>query len=226
MKISFKFKKIFKWIVLILLLFIGLVLIISYFLPKPPFKQIPIPAPHIHEAHKWLDQGQTMVEKRYVFYGLNGLGYYQKELTQAQQKPTTEQNPYLISFLQHRVNTQPEPSDILPFVKNPFIKWETDEGSPAFGWSTFDREVGSNTEISHYLKDMQCEKGHGQFTFSYKGPQYLLEEDKDYYIGEARLAYDPNNQIGTGSTKEYYLHFNPVRHTLSVYTKKMNTKVN
>ncbi|WCA22366.1 AAA family ATPase [Candidatus Phytoplasma oryzae] len=119
-----------------------------------------------------------------------------------------------------------EPSDILSFVRKPFIQWETDEGSPAFGWSTFDEEVGSNTEISGCLKDMQCEKAHGQFTFSYKGPQYLLEEDKDYYIGKARLPYDPNNQIGTGSTKEYHLHFNPVRHTLSVYTKKMNTKVN
>nr|KAB8122758.1 hypothetical protein F2B49_00830 [Candidatus Phytoplasma sacchari] len=71
---------------------------------------------------------------------------------------------------------------------------------------------------------MRCEEVPGHVWFIYQGPQYLLDEDKDYYIGKANLPYDPNNQIGTDSTKEYHLHFNPVRKTLSVYTEKFNVK--
>ncbi|RAM57667.1 hypothetical protein DH96_02320 [Candidatus Phytoplasma oryzae] len=60
--------------------------------------------------------------------------------------------------------------------------------------------------------------------FDYEGPQYLLDEDKDYYISDARLPYDSDNQTVTGSTKIYRLYFNPKRNTLSVYTDKFNTK--
>ncbi|MDV3166803.1 MAG: effector, partial ['Waltheria sp.' little leaf phytoplasma] len=46
------------------------------------------------------------------------------------------------------------------------------------------------------------------------GPKYLIEEDKDYYLGYAFVA-DSNSKL-----TNFYLHFNPVRKTLSLYQDK------
>ncbi|MDO8064044.1 hypothetical protein [Candidatus Phytoplasma bonamiae] len=54
----------------------------------------------------------------------------------------------------------------------------------------------------------------------YNGPKYLIEEDKDYYLGYAFVA-DSNSKL-----TNFYLHFNPVRQTLSLYQDKHhNNKV-
>ncbi|KXT29220.1 AAA domain family protein [Candidatus Phytoplasma oryzae] len=117
-----------------------------------------------------------------------------------------------------------EPSDVLAFVKKPFNKWRTDAYQYAFSSATFSKGLVVDSPLNRYIGFMRCEEATGVMWFYYDGPQYLLNEDKDYYIGNADLPYDPNNQIGFGSTKTYHLHFNPVRKTLSVYTEKFNVE--
>nr|WP_153368919.1 hypothetical protein [Candidatus Phytoplasma sacchari]KAB8122756.1 hypothetical protein F2B49_00820 [Candidatus Phytoplasma sacchari] len=109
----------------------------------------------------------------------------------------------------------------MSFVKQPFREWRTDSGQPAFRGSTFNKAIRDSV-FEVYIKYMRCETAPGNVWFIYQGPQYLLDEDKDYYIGDAELAYDPNEQLL--NTKTYHLHFNPVRKTLSVYTEKFNVK--
>ncbi|KAB8121691.1 hypothetical protein ['Cynodon dactylon' phytoplasma] len=222
MKINLNLKKILKWLIILLLLLVILFFVIGSLLPQPPFKQIPIPEPQIQEMRKYLDNNQPMIEKRYTFYGLNGLGYYQKELEKEQQKPIEAQNPYLITFLKQRSQTQQEPTDFLPFVKNPFKEWRaTDSGVPVFYNSTLSKGTVLDSPLNQYIT-LRCEEVLGRVWLYYTGPQYLLDEDKDYYIGDANLPYDPQKQIS--QRKQYHLHFNPVRNTLSVYTEKFNVK--
>ncbi|KXT29058.1 ATP-dependent Zn protease domain protein, partial [Candidatus Phytoplasma oryzae] len=133
-------------------------------------------------------------------------------------------DPDKIILYQHRLQTQKEPTDILPFAKQPFNKWRTDANQYAFGSTTFMKGSVVDSPLTLYIGFMRCEEATGVMWFYYDGPQYLLNEDKDYYIGNADLPYDPNNQIGFGSTKTYHLHFNPVRKTLSVYTEKFNVE--
>ncbi|WBL31616.1 AAA family ATPase [Candidatus Phytoplasma sacchari] len=116
-----------------------------------------------------------------------------------------------------------EPSDILSFVKQPFQKWFTDANQYAFNNATL-MLTHETTMLSKYITFMKCEEAPGYFWFVYEGPQYLLDEDKDYYIGDAELPYDPNNQVGIDSTKKYYLHFNPCKNQIMVYDKKFNTE--
>ncbi|RAM57717.1 hypothetical protein DH96_02120 [Candidatus Phytoplasma oryzae] len=219
-----KFKKIFKWIILLLLfLIVVIIIIINFFPSKTEFVQIPIPEPKVSVTKQWQDpQGQSMITKKYTFYGLNGLGYYQKELEKEQQKEIKDQNSYEIIFLKHRFQTQKEPTDILPFVKQPFNKWRTDANQNAFCSTTFRPGVVVDSPLIRYIGFMRCEEATGVMWFYYDGPQYLLDEDKDYYIGKASLAYNPDNQLT--DWKEYHLHFNPVRKTLSVYTEKFNVE--
>ncbi|MBT1576979.1 hypothetical protein KEC49_02325, partial ['Elaeagnus angustifolia' witches'-broom phytoplasma] len=50
----------------------------------------------------------------------------------------------------------------------------------------------------------------------YKGPKYFLDDDKDYYLGRARVS-DSNFEL-----TDFHLHFNPKRKTLSLYQDKHN----
>ncbi|WCA22389.1 hypothetical protein [Candidatus Phytoplasma oryzae] len=188
-------------------------------------KSVNIIAPKIQEIRKWQAQGKEMTEKVYTFYDLNGLGYYQKELDKEQQKPKNEQNPTLIKLYQIRIKTQKEPNNILSFIQKPFSQWINKYNQDAFYEATFIKTQDSL--LFSYLKDFDIKKligkdVHDYLFFRFKGPRYFLEEDKDYYIGKANLNYDEKNPLI--KRKEYHLHFNPVRNTLSVYTHKFNTK--
>ncbi|MBY7576988.1 hypothetical protein K6L59_02220, partial [Candidatus Phytoplasma sp. Tabriz.2] len=61
---------------------------------------------------------------------------------------------------------------------------------------------------------------------NYKGPKWLIEEDKDFYMEEAQCDEFESieNLDGHFRYKKYYLHFNPVKQYLTLYTKKFNTK--
>ncbi|KXT29061.1 hypothetical protein AXA84_0247 [Candidatus Phytoplasma oryzae] len=99
-----------------------------------------------------------MITKKYTFYGLNGLGHYQKELEKEQNKPTAEElarqdpeaaklspleieekikDPDKIILYQHRLQTQKEHHDILDFVEQLFNKWWTSSYDMAFDSATF-----------------------------------------------------------------------------------------
>ncbi|KXT29059.1 ATP-dependent Zn protease domain protein [Candidatus Phytoplasma oryzae] len=218
-----KFKKIFKWIILLLLLLIVVIIIIINFFPsKTEFVKIPIPEPKVSVTKQWQDpQGQPMIEKNYIFYGLNGLGYYQKELEKEQQKKIKDQNSNEIILLKHRLQTQKEPTDILDFVKQPFGHWYIFSYEISSISITFEKNILESL-LANYISEFSTDEDGRSFSFSYKGPQYLLETDQDYFIGVAYLPFDPNDQLFL--RKKYQLHFNPKRNTLSVYTDKFNTK--
>ncbi|WP_432729289.1 hypothetical protein ['Prunus avium' virescence phytoplasma] len=58
----------------------------------------------------------------------------------------------------------------------------------------------------------------------YKGPKYLLEEDKDFYVNEVKCPLQQNKRWEEGRNATYYLHFNPKKQYITLYTEKMNTK--
>ncbi|WCA22538.1 hypothetical protein [Candidatus Phytoplasma oryzae] len=180
-----------------------------------------IPSPKVEEKKKWRENGQEMIKKEYTFYGLNGIGYYQKELEKEQYKPLLEQNPSFISLYQQRIKNQQEPSDILPFVKKPFDQWIIEYDQYTFDKYTFVTMKESLLDV--YLSNFEIKKEINPkcLILCYEGPQYLLNEDKDYYIGKANLSYNPKHPL---YTKEYYLHFNPARQTISIYIHQFNTK--
>ncbi|WP_341833660.1 hypothetical protein M33023_00750 [Candidatus Phytoplasma asteris] len=68
-----------------------------------------------------------------------------------------------------------------------------------------------------FEKQQHKSQGDNKLILKYKGPKHLLQEDKDYYLGRARLV----NTDFKDSTN-FHLHFNPVRKTLSLYQEKHN----
>ncbi|WIA07873.1 MAG: hypothetical protein BGWL_c3890 [Candidatus Phytoplasma cynodontis] len=117
-----------------------------------------------------------------------------------------------------------EPSDLLPYVKQPFFRWRTIDGGNTYNFDSATLTKASEIIVlDPYISDMHSDEREALFKFKYQGPQYLLEEDKDYYIGDANLYYSNENERFY-NRKTYHLHFNPVRNTLSVYTEKFNTK--
>ncbi|MFU7562642.1 hypothetical protein ACMBCQ_01925 [Candidatus Phytoplasma citri] len=67
---------------------------------------------------------------------------------------------------------------------------------------------------------------------NYKGPKWLLEEDKDFYmdafecdiISPGRKDVYSHSNPELNAKKIYYIQFNPVKKYLTLYTKKFNTK--
>ncbi len=64
-----------------------------------------------------------------------------------------------------------------------------------------------------------------KFEFHFKGPKYLLDLDQDCFIYPVNTPINVRNSgvYDTYQDKTYYLHLNPVRKTLSLYTEKFNT---
>ncbi|WIA07871.1 MAG: putative secreted protein [Candidatus Phytoplasma cynodontis] len=225
-------RKIFKWTIRLLLFLIFIfILYANYRGYKEFYTASEIPVPQVQEKKRWQElKGQsptTMIQKHYTFYGLNGFNYYQKELLKEQAKSTTEQNPALISLYQQRISNQKEPSDLL-FVQKPFKDWDAAillGKEHYFGGHCFHKNDDSLIYYNIYPFNVNEERY--EITFDFKGPKYLLDEDKDYYIGDASLPYSPEQKrvwVGLYPRKECHLHFNPVRNTLSVYTEKFNTQ--
>ncbi|MBS2126157.1 hypothetical protein J8J04_00260 ['Fragaria x ananassa' phyllody phytoplasma] len=295
MKKLFSKNKIIVFIILILI-----TLTISFFiyksnLPKTPKQRkiVAIPETKVNTIKEWDDYIKhrtqippniKMVEKEWIFYGLNGLGYYVKQkaindakiakmkqerdeekiilLNDHKHKVELEQigvetygkdfyqqidDKYItnhkteadiqklkgIKSIQERLQTQKEPKDLLMgemddvFLDTPFSEWKG-----YFGRSGFYPADGSLLMADYPEMDRACalEIEHPEdpniVKISYKGPKYLLDLDKDYFIGETILHtnqfyYDRGVKMPV--SKKYHLHFNPVRNIISVFTEKFNT---
>ncbi|AGL90913.1 AAA family ATPase [Candidatus Phytoplasma australiense] len=141
----------------------------------------------------------TMIKEKYRFNGLNGFG--------------------------RGHHCEYEPTDIMQFMKNPFDKWETKLSSIDF-FDTFhtkhknDDSQFNNMFINNYV-DHYTE-------LNYKGPKWLIEEDKDFFMDEVTChIIDPkDSSFPKREMKNYYLHFNPKQRYITLYTKKFNTKNN
>ncbi|WP_373402807.1 AAA family ATPase [Candidatus Phytoplasma solani] len=141
---------------------------------------------------------ETKVEKKYVFYSLNGLG---------------RGNHY-----------SHEPTDLAPFVKNPFDNWYD-------GNLTVDNFVLFHTKRHHndsqFDNHMLVDPSNHYIELNYKGPKWLLEEDKDFFMDEVNCPSNKRDENNINFIdKTYYLHFNPKQAYITLYTQPHNTKKN
>ncbi|GLH60820.1 AAA family ATPase [Paulownia witches'-broom phytoplasma] len=144
-------------------------------------------------------KSNIQVNIKYTFYGLDGLGKGQHQ--------------------------EYEPTDLPIYIKDlhPFDKWnEPLSNRPGHYFNYFD------TKNKH--KDSQFDNHMGvrehSIELNYKGPKYLLEEDKDFFMDEVQYPTNKEDQDGHTILNISYLHFNPVKQYITLYTKKFNTKEN
>ncbi|BAD04735.1 hypothetical protein PAM_650 [Onion yellows phytoplasma OY-M] len=223
----FNIKKIIKWFFIILgillFLLIGFFVLTEMEIIKLPKEEIPILKETAFEnIEEWYDDKQkcTMIKAKYTFDGLNGIGYYQQQLANKENIGAFE-----LMKIQERLELQKEPSNLVCYIKDrhPFDRWNKDGDTynfttlDGFDSASFDKK--DDSQLYLYVKfEKQQHKGPGfnHLILKYKGPKHFLEEDKDYYLGRARV--DDSNFESTN----FHLHFNPVRKTLSLYQDKHN----
>ncbi|GLH61502.1 hypothetical protein [Rhus yellows phytoplasma] len=142
-------------------------------------------------------QGTPMIDIKYTFYGLKGLGKGQHQ--------------------------EYEPADIPPFYKNPFNKWDYKNDRIDYFGTFGDEEKRGD---SQFTVSLIPDPTNYTIELNYEGPKWLIEEDKDFYIDEFKcIEFESiKNFDGKIRYKNYYLHFNPVKKYITLYTKKFNIK--
>ncbi|WP_232308843.1 hypothetical protein [Maize bushy stunt phytoplasma] len=151
-----------------------------------------------------------MIQIKYTFDGLNGIGYYQKQLNDKTNKKFFE-----LETIKDRLESQLEPDNLVCYIKDrhPFDRWnKRGATSEDFGFingfdsASFDMKDGSFLRNNITFEKQQNEgPGNNKLILKYKGPKHLLQEDKDYYLGE---IYTHNDNF---KLTHFHLHFNPVR---------------
>ncbi|WP_373402810.1 hypothetical protein [Candidatus Phytoplasma solani] len=141
-------------------------------------------------------EGTPMIKRTYTFYGLTGLG--------------------------RGHHYSHEPTDLAPFVKNPFDNWYD-------GNLTVDNFVLFHTKRHHndsqFDNHMLVDPSNHYIELNYKGPKWLLEEDKDFFMDEVNCPSNKRDENNINFIdKTYYLHFNPKQAYITLYTQKHNTK--
>ncbi|MGL9688171.1 MAG: hypothetical protein ACQBVK_05535, partial [Candidatus Phytoplasma sp. TWB_XP] len=118
-----------------------------------------------------------------------------------------------------------EPTDIPPFYKNPFNKWKYKNSQIDHFRSFTDQLKERDSQFGLVLR---INPNTHTIEVNYKGPKWLLEEDKDFYMDEVKCREFESieNFDGKFRYKNYYLHFNPVKRYITLYTKKFDTKEN
>nr|BDU62107.1 ATP-dependent Zn protease [Candidatus Phytoplasma phoenicium] len=130
-----------------------------------------------------------------------------------------------LKLVDNRRETQKEPSNLACYIKDrhPFDRWNKDGDTynhttlDGFDSASFDTK--NDSHLHYYINfEKQQHKGPGNnsLILKYKGPKHFLDEDKDYYLGEA-FVHDANFKL-----TDFHLHFNPVRKTLSIYQGKQH----
>ncbi|MGL9688042.1 MAG: effector, partial [Candidatus Phytoplasma sp. TWB_XP] len=123
----FKIKKIIKWFfiifMLLLCLLIGWIVLTEMEIIKLPKEEIPsIIETKFENIEEWYDANKncTMIKAKYTFDGLNGIGYYQQQLTNKEKLGFFE-----LGVIQERLATQKEPSNLVCYIKDrhPFDRW-------------------------------------------------------------------------------------------------------
>ncbi|WP_261974267.1 hypothetical protein [Vaccinium witches'-broom phytoplasma] len=131
------------------------------------------------------------------------------------------------------------PSDLKAFVKQkPFNQWHYREESLRFNSTQpncFDGVVAVRqdldsrknnslfTQNNTFSDTVLIDQSNYNIQIRYQGPKYILDTDKDFYLQPIKIP--KNNLLGSLHDKQiYYLHFNPVKQYLTLYTEPMNTK--
>ncbi|WZN38376.1 hypothetical protein M33023_01850 [Candidatus Phytoplasma asteris] len=163
---------------------------------------------------------QSMIEIHYTFDGLNGVGYYQQQLANKDKISS-----FQLMTVQDRLENQKEPSNLACYIKDrhPFDRWNqkavTYDMTTANGFKFSRFYTEDDSYLWRYIKlEKQLNEGPGgnYLIIKYKGPKYFLDDDKDYYLGRARVD-DTNFKL-----TDFHLHLNPKRKTLSLYQDKHN----
>ncbi|WEX20367.1 MAG: SAP53-like protein [Candidatus Phytoplasma citri] len=122
-----------------------------------------------------------------------------------------------------RLQSQPEPPNLACYIKDrhPFDRWNKDgvtydmTTANGFKFSSFDTNIDSYLYVYVNFKKQQHKGPGGNYLIlEYQGPKHFLTEDQDYYLGRARVD-DADFKL-----TNFYLHFNPVRRTLSLFKNK------
>ncbi|GAK73856.1 AAA family ATPase ['Chrysanthemum coronarium' phytoplasma] len=143
----------------------------------------------------------TQVNKKYTFYGIASLGRGHHQ--------------------------EYEPTDLPTYIKDlhPFDKWnEPLSNRPGHYFNYF--HTNDKDKDSQFVNDLRVSHVNHTVGVEYKGPKYLLEEDKDFFMDEVQYPTNKEDQDGHTILNISYLHFNPVKQYLTLYTKKFNTKEN
>ncbi|AGL89964.1 hypothetical protein SLY_0038 [Strawberry lethal yellows phytoplasma (CPA) str. NZSb11] len=110
--------------------------------------------------------GHQMIKVKYTFYGLNGLGCGQ-----------------------HR---EYELNDIMPFMKNPFDKWEIKDNIIDY-FKTFHMKHKGDDSYFGDINFINDPSNH-YTDLDYEGPKWLIEEDKDFFMDEVKChIIDPKD---------------------------------
>ncbi|AGL90679.1 hypothetical protein [Candidatus Phytoplasma australiense] len=158
--------------------------------------------PYRNDKGKWVmdgvaDEGEWKIKVKYIFYGLNGFGRGQ--------------------------HCEYEPNDIMSFMKNPFDKWKTKHSTNDY----FDTFITRDKYDDSQFDNMFINDYVDHYTeLNYKGPKWLIEEDKDFFMDEVQchIINPKDSRYPKDEKKNYYLHFNPKQRYITLYTKKFNTQ--
>ncbi|WP_034172091.1 hypothetical protein, partial [Chrysanthemum yellows phytoplasma] len=157
---------------------------------------------------------------KYTFDGLNGIGYYQQQLANKDKIGS-----FQFMNIQKLIEIQKEPSNLVCYIKDrhPFDRWnkngDTYNHTTLNGFKSASFDTKNDSHLHYYINfEKQQHKGPGGncLIVKYKGPKHFLEDDKDYYLGDA-FVHDDNFNL-----THFHLHFNPKRKTLSIYQDKHN----
>ncbi|KOR75271.1 VCP-like ATPase [Candidatus Phytoplasma pruni] len=127
------------------------------------------------------------------------------------------------------------PTDLKAFVKQkPFNQWYNRDELPHIDRERqinsmyqvdFSSDVTRNNSLftqKNTFADGFTINADNNIEIQYEGPKYILDTDKDWYITKIEIPKD--NRLGTTDKQIYYLHFNPVKQYITLYTEPMNTK--
>jgi len=173
--------------------------------------------PYFNEQEKkWMlynvgEISEPLIEKTYKFFGFNGFD-------QCQHKDKI-------------------PKDLAPFIREPFNNWYYTNNMPPYkGHGGSEVDYFSNSQFSidtlngrhrgpvfSVFNNSFVETIDKTIKMDYTGPKYLLEEDKDFYVNEVKCPLQQNKRWEEKTTT-YYLHFNPKKQYITLYTEKLNIK--
>jgi hypothetical protein len=169
------------------------------------------------QEKKWMlynggEISEPLIETKYTFFGFNGFD-------QCQHKDKI-------------------PKDLAPFIREPFNNWcvrkyfdserdRTDYFNSAYFYVDY-----LNKDCRESVFNMGFLKMDKTIKMDYTGPKYLLEEDKDFYVNEVKCPLKENQKrwdeakkiFKEVDTDTYYLHFNPKKQYITLYTEKLNIK--
>ncbi|MDV3182742.1 MAG: AAA family ATPase, partial [Candidatus Phytoplasma australasiaticum] len=115
-----------------------------------------------------------------------------------------------LKIVENRRDTYLEPSNLACYIKDcyPFDRWNnqgldyTKTSINGFEFSHFDTKIDSYLNIYIKIEKQFHKDAYGNcLILKYNGPKYLIEEDKDYYLGRARVS-DSNFEL-----TDFHLHF-------------------